>query len=382
MRIGINTLFLIPGEVGGSETYLCETLMALAQHYPDLRMTLFTNLENDSFLRQRFNRFEQIRFVLLRFRAQNRYMRIIREQVELPFRVARAGIDLLWSPGYTAPFAAPVPQVVSILDMQYRRFPEDLGWLARVATDLLIRAAVYRARRLFAISMFSKQEIMALTPARPDRIDVTRLAANPDFAGDPGTTGQAVLAKRGHPSGPYLLCVAHTYPHKNVPALIRAFDELGPGVPHRLVLVGKPRRGEPAVDAAWRECGCRDRVTRIGQVEMPALIALYQGCDALVFPSLYEGFGLPVLEAMLAGVPVITADIPACREIGGDLVITCKATDVQALAGAIRQVLAEPAARRAERIAAARCRAMEFTWAETARRVKAGFEKVLSPGLK
>ncbi len=377
MHIGVNTLFLIPGEVGGSETYVCETIAQWVRNDPDLHLTLFTNLENDDWLRERFGSAATVSFELIRVRAQNRYLRIIREQVELPLRAARASVELLWSPGYTAPVVSSVPQVVSLLDMQYRRFPEDLGWVARQVTGLLVRCAVRRARLLFAISEFSKQEIIRFTRARPEMIEVTRLAADPRFAQDQGLEASEVLRSEELVAEPYLLCVANTYPHKNVAVLIRAFDLLGGAFPHHLVLVGKPRRGEASVQEALQCCRCRDRIHRIGHLDRRSLIALYQGCAVFVFPSLYEGFGLPVLEAMLAGVPVVTADIPACREIGADHIVTCDATDPEALALTIREVLGETSERRDERMAAARAWAMRFRWSETARLTRTGFERVL-----
>lgn len=109
MRIGINTLFLIPGEVGGSQTYFCETLRAMIDQFPDDEFTLFTQRENDGFLKETFGEPGRIQYVRLDFAAMNRFVRILREQTELPWRVKKAGVDVLWSPGYTAPILCTVP---------------------------------------------------------------------------------------------------------------------------------------------------------------------------------------------------------------------------------------------------------------------------------
>ena len=111
MRIGINTLFLIPGEIGGTETYLREVLLAMAKYPDGIEWVLFTNRENDAYLRRIFGSFLQFAFNALPLRATSRYARIIREQIDLPFRVTRSHVNLLWSPGYTAPFFSPCPQM-------------------------------------------------------------------------------------------------------------------------------------------------------------------------------------------------------------------------------------------------------------------------------
>ncbi|TFG89572.1 MAG: hypothetical protein E4H15_09070 [Syntrophobacterales bacterium] len=176
MRIGVNTLFLIPGEVGGTETYLREVLLAMAKSFVDVEWVLFTNRENDGYLRRIFGEFPQFAFHPLPLRAMNRYARIIREQIDLPFRVAVSRVDVLWSPGYTAPFFVPCPQVVTIPDMQYRRYPEDLTFPARIATDILVRMAVKRCRCILTISEFSRREILTFTHAREETVRAVHLA--------------------------------------------------------------------------------------------------------------------------------------------------------------------------------------------------------------
>ena len=372
MRIGVNTLFLIPGEVGGSETYLCQTLLAYAGQYPDDDLVLFTHLEDDDFLRQRFASFPRVEFIRLNFHASNRYARIVREQTELPMRARHARLDLLWSPGYTSPLLASMPQVLSILDMQYKRFPHDLTPLARLVTDVLVRAGARRCRRIVTISEFSRDEIARFTAASPSKIDVTPLAVAAAFSeAIPAPEREALLARLLPGVGPFILCVANTYPHKNVDTLVRAYAALPPDLHAHLVLVGKPRLGEGAVQAALRDIADPARVRRLDRVTGRELVALYQSCALFAFPSLYEGFGLPILEAMAAGVPAVASHIPTTTEVGGHWVWPCDAADARDLARAIRAALGEPPDARAARVDAARRHALRFTWAETARRTHA-----------
>lgn len=177
MRVGINTLFLIPGEVGGSETYLCETLLAVTRRHPGVALAFITNRENDGFLRTIFGSVPACSFHRLGVRASNRYLRILAEQFCLPGMIRRIRPDLLWSPGYTMPYHASCPQVVSLLDMQYRSHPEDMTTLARWTTHALVLLAARRADRVLTISRFSKQEIMRATGYPGERIQVTPLAS-------------------------------------------------------------------------------------------------------------------------------------------------------------------------------------------------------------
>jgi glycosyltransferase involved in cell wall biosynthesis len=376
MRIGVNTLFLIPGEVGGTETYLRETLLAMVALPEENEWTLFTNQENDGYFRRIFGPFPHVAYHPLPLRATNRYARIIREQIDLPFRVARSRVDLLWSPGYTAPFFASCPQVVTIPDMQYRRYPEDLTFLARIVTDLLVRMAVRRCRGIIAISEFSRREILALTHACEKSVWAVPLAADPTFARPiPADVRRERLIKLLGADKPYILCIANTYPHKNVHLLIDAFGLILEKIPHQLVLVGKPRLGEPEVRKALGGVSDPSRIRRLLQVDFDDLVALYQGADLFVFPSLYEGFGLPVLEAMMAGVPVLTTRCGSIPEVGGENVCYF---DPHSPADLARQILEMSAWRsdgRKIRVTEAQTHASGFSWRRTAEKTMECFKK-------
>lgn len=359
MKVCVNTLFLIPGEVGGSETYLRETLLVIARQYPDIEIALVTNKENDDLLRELLGKFAQCSFHLLPIRASNRYVRIIAEQTRLPWMLRKIKPDLLWSPGYTMPFWTPCRQVVSILDMQYCSFPADLTRIARWTTHALVMMAVRRADRILTISKFSKQEIARHTGCSAGQIAVTHLGVAPEFE---STKQQEPRTKN---DSPYILSVANSYPHKNLHLLVDAFALIMDKIPHRLVLVGQPRLGEPQLCAALEKVSV-DRVQRIAGLSHDKLVDCYKSADLLVFPSLYEGFGLPVLEAMMAGIPVVTTREGAIPEVGGNAAIYADGHSARDLAGKIQDVLAWPAAERQTHIAAARRHAARFTWTATA----------------
>ncbi len=367
MRVGVNALFLIPGEVGGTETYLCETLTAIARNHGDISLVLFTNNENHAPLKERLGGFTQIEFVNLGFNATNRYARIIREQFQLPSLVKKAGVDVLWSPGYTAPFFSACPQVVTIPDMQYKSHPQDMTLLARITTDFLVKLAAQRSRRIIAISEFSKKEIVRFTTARIETIDVIHLAADPGF-GKRGADAEAsrALQSAGIAGKPYILCISNTYPHKNINALVEAFGEVLDEIPHRLVLIGRPRFGEPAVRAAIASLKDSSRVLRIQYLPFHDLAAIYQSADLFVFPSLYEGFGLPVLEAMIAGTPVVANRTASIPELGGNCIYYTDGHGSHDLALAMRKALAMDVAQRRDWCEKAHVQARSFSWRATA----------------
>ena len=358
-HLGVNTLFFIPGQVGGAETFLRETLRELLPILPG-PCTIFTNLENDRLLRQDLERVPhsgKLEFDCLGFQAVNRYQRIIREQFQLSRHVRRAHCNILWSPGYTACLMTRIPQLVSIFDMQYRRFPQDLSFIGRWTTHFLITVGVRHCQRVSTLSEFSKNEIVHFTKMSPGKIDVP-------FAGVSTRFSDQVI--RDPSRTPYLLCVAGSYPHKNLPSLILAFDKIASKIPHHLILVGGKGLGEEKLEKTIDGAIHRDRIERKRGISREELLALYQQADLFVLPSLYEGFGLPVLEAQLAGIPVLTTGRASIAEVGGKSLFLYDPDQEGALEKGILKTLSVSSEERARRIEEGRENARQFTWRRTA----------------
>ena len=358
LRLGVNTLFYLPGEVGGTETYLLETLRALVRRPDRPDLVLFSNVENEGKLR---GEFPEAEVVAAGIGATNRFVRILAEQFQLPRLVKRSGVDVLWSPGYTAPFRCACPQVATMHDMQYKRFPADVTWLAARTMDVLYPGVARHCSALVAPTEFAKREIVAFTGAPADRVFVTLEGVDPLFR-------KKQPVPDGVPPGPFLLCVAHTYPHKNTALLVRAFNRVAAAIPHRLVLVGKARLGEAEVASAVQESPA-GRVVRLPGLPWLELIGLYQAADWFVFPSLYEGFGLPVLESMCAGVPVLTTREASIPEIGGETVLYADGRDESAFAQALLAAVNLPRAERLRLVESAKQRAAAFTWEASAEKL-------------
>lgn len=373
MRIAVNALFLVPGQVGGTETYLRRTLGAMpARLAPDEELLVFANAENAELLAADLRAAPRTTVVATGLRAASRVRRVLFENRTLPRALAAAGADVLWNPGNAAPLRAPCPQATTVHDMQYRRFPEDFAPVSLAAMRLLVPAAVRRSARTIAVSEFSRSEILALVPgADPARVVAVPEAADPLFAEPvPGATVAARALALSGAADPLLLVVSNSYPHKSLETAVAAFGLLQGDFPHRLLVVGRPRRGEPALAAALAALPDPSRAARLDYASREDLAALYRAADLLLFPSRYEGFGLPVLEAMSAGLPVVAAREGSVPEVAGDAAVWARAGDAEDFARAARAVLADPA-KRARLAEAGRARAALFSWERTAERTLA-----------
>ncbi|OQX15705.1 MAG: hypothetical protein BWK76_12705 [Desulfobulbaceae bacterium A2] len=370
MRFGVNTLFLVPGDVGGTEIYLRENLRAMVsllhEEADEHRLLLFTSRDNDEVLRDDLAASGRVDFVRLPLRSACRPCRIVAEQTLLPLVLQRHQPDVLWSPGYTAPLWPPCPQAVTVHDLQYRSHPDDMSRLELVTLDVLVRGACRWAQRIIAVSSFSRDELVrhGLAPAR--RVQVVYGGVDPAFAQPRSVLASPVADLAGTPE-PYLLCVAHSYPHKQLHRLVEAFALLEDRLPHHLVLVGKARRGEALLQQALTRLRSPGRVHRLHSIAHAELIGLFQGASLLVLPSVYEGFGLPVLEALMAGVPVVTNRLASLPEVGGEHAVYAEAPTAEALAGAILHVCGWSVTERVQRVRAGRAYASRFTWRASAR---------------
>jgi glycosyltransferase involved in cell wall biosynthesis len=250
---------------------------------------------------------------------------------------------------HTLPLGLPCPGVVTIQDLSFERDPTLMGRKDRFVFKLAVPPAVRRAARVLAISERTKRDVVELYRVSPERVVVTPLGVDPVFAPDGGP------AKRD-----YLLFVGAIQQRKNPLAAAAAAGELG--LP--LVAVGPEK--EPELAAELRRAGADVR----GYVAKDELASLYRGAACLVLPSRYEGFGLPVVEAMASGTPVVAAPDEALRETAGDAALFAEPEE---LAAAVRRALDE----RDRLVAAGLERARRYTWRETARRTLDVYREVL-----
>ena len=291
----------------------------------------------------------------------------LREQLTLPPRAL--GVDLFHSPHYNAPLAVPSPLVVTIHDLAHLALPEVFrGRAMRIYAQAMLRGALARARRVITVSAFSRDELVRRLGADPARIRVIPNGVDPRFR-PPGDPAAVAARLRGMDiDGPFVLYVGNVKAHKNLTGLITAFEQL-PNSSLRLVIagtVGGFRVGDDAVNIALARSPAADRIRATGWVDDDQLLALYQGAHLLAMPSLYEGFGLPVVEAMACGTPVVCSDRASLPEVAGDGAVLVDPEDAGAFSAAIERVAGDDELRE-DLINRGLERARLFSWQASAR---------------
>jgi glycosyltransferase involved in cell wall biosynthesis len=287
--------------------------------------------------------------------------------IGLPRAAARARVDLIHAPAYTAPLWSPVPVVLTIHDVSYARHPEWYPYRRDRLRRAFYRRSARGAAAIVTDSAFSASEIRAAYGIPAARITVAPLGVTTDFS-PPDASLPVEL-----PSGvtpPFLLHVGDLHERRNlavvVDAMLQARQHFSALPALSLVLAGIDRGVGDALCTIAREADAPEAVIRLGVVEEDELRLLYRSATALVYPSRYEGFGLPVLEAMASGTPVIGSRAASIPEVLGEAGILVDPEDTPGWAEAIVRVVNDERSRGAMR-AAGLARAAEFTWARTAR---------------
>jgi glycosyltransferase involved in cell wall biosynthesis len=292
-------------------------------------------------------------------------VRVVWMQSQVPDLLQQVGADVGLFPNYVAPFASPCPTMIIVHDLAVLRMPQNFTLRKRAFMRAMLGPSVAAASVVGTVSEASRGDIVRILGVKPERVAVFRAAPHPSCRPAAPQVVTSVRARYGL-TRPYLLTVGTLEPRKNLLTLIRAFDRLsGEFEHHDLVAVGA--RGWLDRDLLRQlKAHAETRPIRwLGYVPEPDLVALYTGADLFVLPSALEGFGLPVLEAMACGVPVIASDVAALREVGGNAARFVPPDDAVALASAVAHALRDREGSR-ERKAAGRQRAEEFSWSRTA----------------
>jgi glycosyltransferase involved in cell wall biosynthesis len=263
---------------------------------------------------------------------------------------------------HALPLAAPAPAVLTVHDLSFERDPSLMPPRDRLIFRAVVPRSARRADRVLAVSELTKRDLIELYGIPEEKIVVTPNGVDPAFTVEgPSPDGE-----------PYVLVVGTLQRRKDAAAAIEALALIGETAP-RLVIVGPDKGGRAGAERKAAELGLADRVELRGHVPQDELAALYRGAACLVFPSRYEGFGLPVLEAMASGTPVVTTTAGALPEVAGDAAILVEERNPVALAGGIERAIADR-----ERLRGAGLeRASHYSWAETAGRTLEVYRSLL-----
>lgn len=358
MRVGWDARILVNGERRGMGTYAFHVLRALRECRPDLELTLF----HDQGARD-----VPVNGVDARDIGPKRgYRWQLWERVGLPFHAYTNGCDLVHSPANTTPPRCPVPRVVTLHDaLPFHDWNESANPLPYFRDTQ--RGAVSRADAIITDSQYSKNDICDTLKVEPSRVSVIPLASSPDLRRPDDAVVRATLARFAVRS-PFIVALAATAKRKNTRGVLRAFAE----VQHVnrdvvLVLTGVGPQLKQTIEKEMAALAIpEERVRCLDFVTQDQLAALYASCDVFWFLSLYEGFGLPILDAMRCGAPVICSTRTSCPEVAGDAALMVDPDDVDAVVAATLEMIGMSAAAREQWRARGEAHSATFTWQRTA----------------
>ena len=371
-HIGLDLLYLAPGDTGGMETYARALVPLLPAAMPDARFTVFAGRE----LAEEWRAAPwdpRIRLVALPVSSATRIVRTAAQQTVVAGAALRAGVDLLHSLGNIAPLAGVPRRVVTVHDVIFLRHPETTSGFLTAGIKALVPAVVRRATRIVADSEATASDLDALLGVARSKVDVVPLG--PGAPSSVAPMGEAELrASLGLGDLPLVLSVSARRPHKNLARLIEAMA-LVPGA--ALALPGYPSPFDDELRGVAAAAGVADRVHLCSWVGEAELEGLYRSATCLAFPSLAEGFGLPVLEAMVRSLPVACSALSALPEVAGDAALLFDPRSTEAIAGAVRALLDDEALR-ARLVERGLAQAARFSWDRTARDTVASYRRTLA----
>jgi glycosyltransferase involved in cell wall biosynthesis len=363
----LNALYLAPGVSGGPETYLRGLVPALAGGFPDLRLTVATTRSGAAALNADGWR-ELATIAPFDCEDGQRARRQWAEQVELPRAARAAGAQIVHSLASIAPIRAGARSVVTLHDVTFL-LTDTFGPLTTFGMGTLIKLGARRADALITATQAARGQICSVLGIAPARLAVVPHGYAPAPAGE-HTPAELVRDRYELDAGRVVLCVAAKRPHKNQELLVRAARLLPDDV--LVVLAGHPEPYEQTLRRLARELGVQERVRFVGYVPDADLEGLWDVCACAAFPTLGEGFGIPVLEAFAHGVPVAASDLPVLREVGGELPHYFDPRDPASAAQAIRAAMQDAGA-----AAMGPAHARRYSWQAAAQGTNEVYERVL-----
>lgn len=375
MRIGIDATALPPQPVGAGN-YIIQLIRALAAGEFDNQLVIFAqqkgprliNLQPDS----------SIEWQIVEDSSPG--SRLIWEQTVLPSLAQKTKIDLLHSLHYTKPLRLTCASVVTFHDMTYYLYPQLHTRTRRLVFPTAMRFSAKQADALITVSESTREDAIRLLEIDPERIFTTQLGVDPSFIElNDNDEELKVISKYSLPEK-FILYLGTIEPRKNLPVLIKSYKQLADdGTDYKLVLVGKYGWMYQEVLDLIADMDLQDMVCLTGYVSQEDLPVVYNLASLFVYPTIYEGFGLPALEAMACGVPVITTRVASLPEIVGDAGLLIPVNDTAALYKAMNQVL-EDTALREKLIHDGLARSKLFSWERTAQLTQQVYKKVLEKG--
>jgi glycosyltransferase involved in cell wall biosynthesis len=374
MKVALNLVYLVPGETGGMETYARELIPALAA-LPGLELLALVNREAAADTSGPWH--DAVPMEVVPVHARNRIEWVRGEQQHVPRLADRAGADIVHSLASTAPLRGRARRVTTIHDLNYKLVPDTHFGLRGLGMRVLVPAAARRSHRILVDAASTRDDLRQHLGTRPGKVDVVPLgvAARPHVT---ATDPQTVRDDLGLGDRRVILSLSAKRPHKNIARLLDALAGMPSDRRPMLVVPGYPTPYEAQLRQHAAAAGVSDDVRWPAWLSEPDLEGLHALAEVAVLPSLYEGFGLPVLEAMARGVPVACSNRSSLPEVAGDAAVLFDPEDPRAIQAAIERLLGD-AAERGRLRAAGLERVKHFTWQRTAELTAAAYERTLWP---
>ena len=310
-RIGLNLLYINPKLLGGSFIYAKSLIEEIAKIDKINNYVIYINKECKNL---QFNIGSNFKIRILNFNYSNVYLRYFWEQFVLPFYLYRDRIELIHSLGYVTPILTPVKKVVSILDINYRGHSLNMRMSKRILLGIMVNLSAVVSKSIITISEFSKKEIVKHTPAKFKKINVTLLSGSFDEKNELKITKETIKSKYSIDSN-YIICFSSSSPHKNIVGLIDAIENiLHQNLNIKLLLVGHLY---DSIKIAIKKYKLEDKIICTGFVPAEDIKPLISYADVFIFPSLYEGFGVPLLDAQSCGTLIVSSNAGSLPEIAG-----------------------------------------------------------------
>jgi glycosyltransferase involved in cell wall biosynthesis len=371
MRIGLNALLCSSGRNyrrTGVSRYIDELIRHLALLNSGSELIAYTNRNFE------VDGWDSVRLRRAAIPVGNPTIRIGWELVTLPVATVRDRLDVFHGTVNALPRGIRAATAVTVHDLAFLRYPEQVTGKRYRYLKWVVETSIRRANIVLTPSEATRADVIEAFAIGPDRVVATPLGVDERFRPASPESIESVRSEY-RLERPYILTVGTLEPRKNLPMLVRAFAVLKDEIPHDLVLAGPAGWLMDDIERTIVAAGIDDRVRRIGFADDLALVALYSGAEMVAIPSLYEGFGLPVIEAMATGAPVLTSDVSSMPEVAGDAALLIDPTDLESIVEGIRRILGSEELR-AKMRSAGPLRAAQFTWQRTASETMAAYRRI------
>lgn len=372
MRIAVNTRLLLPGKLDGMGWFAWHTLKRMTESHPETEFIFFF----DRPWSEEFVFSTNVTPVALFPQARHPFLYYCWFEYAVPAALKKYKADVFYSPDGYLSLSAAVPQLGVMHDLNFEHYPDDLPFLTRHYYRYFFPKFAAKAARLATVSEYSKQDIMKCYGISGEKIDVVYNGVNDLYR--PVTENQKQQIRNRYTGGaPYFIFVGMLHQRKNIANLLRAFEQFKKQktTPVKLLIVGHRKWWTSEMESVFRSMEHADEVVFTGRQPIEELVQMVASAMAMTYVSYFEGFGVPIVEAMKCGVPVITASLTSMPEVSGDAALIVDPFNVNEIAGAMQQIESDAELRKTlgtKGIA----RAEAFSWEKTTEKIWNGLQRI------